>query len=59
VDTGEVLLKEQFSSSVAGLAVADYRMDGHEQLICCSVDGEGTVASAWSIRFTRDPRGYR
>ncbi|KAJ8281179.1 hypothetical protein GJAV_G00064420 [Gymnothorax javanicus] len=38
--TGEVIFKDNFSSSVAGVVEGDYRMDGQVQLICASVDGE-------------------
>ncbi|KAJ8398586.1 hypothetical protein AAFF_G00421140 [Aldrovandia affinis] len=38
--TGEVIFKDNFSSSVAGVVEADYRMDGQVQLICTSVEGE-------------------
>ncbi|KAG7468698.1 hypothetical protein MATL_G00145570 [Megalops atlanticus] len=38
--TGEVIFKDNFSSSVAGVVEGDYRMDGHVQLICTSVEGE-------------------
>nr|XP_003228629.1 PREDICTED: Bardet-Biedl syndrome 2 protein isoform X2 [Anolis carolinensis] len=38
--TGEVIFKDNFASSVAGIVEGDYRMDGNTQLICCSVDGE-------------------
>ncbi|XP_074067377.1 BBSome complex member BBS2 isoform X3 [Macrotis lagotis] len=38
--TGELIFKDNFSSAVAGVVEGDYRMDGHVQLICCSVDGE-------------------
>ncbi|KAG9467357.1 Bardet-Biedl syndrome 2 protein isoform X2 [Eleutherodactylus coqui] len=38
--TGEVIFKDNFSSSIAGVVEGDYRMDGKTQLICCSVDGE-------------------
>lgn len=38
---GEVKLKEQLGTSIAGMVQADYRMDSHRELICCSVDGEG------------------
>ncbi|KAG8510037.1 Bardet-Biedl syndrome 2 protein [Galemys pyrenaicus] len=38
--TGEVIFKDNFSSSIAGVVEGDYRMDGRVQLICCSVDGE-------------------
>jgi Bardet-Biedl syndrome 2 protein len=33
------------STSVAGIVKGDYRLDGKEELICCSVEGEGTVCS--------------
>lgn len=39
--TGEVVFKDNFNSSIAGLADGDYRLEGRSQLICCSVDGEG------------------
>ncbi|KAL2093165.1 hypothetical protein ACEWY4_010477 [Coilia grayii] len=38
--TGEVIFKDNFSSSVAGVVEGDYRMDGKIQLICTSVEGE-------------------
>uniref|UniRef100_A0A8D2K7N5 BBSome complex member BBS2 n=1 Tax=Theropithecus gelada TaxID=9565 RepID=A0A8D2K7N5_THEGE len=38
--TGEVIFKDNFSSAIASVVEGDYRMDGHMQLICCSVDGE-------------------
>ncbi|XP_029464577.1 Bardet-Biedl syndrome 2 protein isoform X2 [Rhinatrema bivittatum] len=38
--TGEVIFKDNFTSSIAGVVEGDYRMDGNPQLICCSVDGE-------------------
>lgn len=42
--TGEVIFKDNFASSIAGVVEGDYRMDGSMQLICCSVDGEGRRA---------------
>ncbi|XP_078490240.1 BBSome complex member BBS2-like [Ciona intestinalis] len=38
--TGEVIFKDNLTSAVAGIVDADYRLDGKNQLICCSVDGE-------------------
>ncbi|MEE6499725.1 hypothetical protein FKM82_003571 [Ascaphus truei] len=38
--TGEVIFKDNFSSSVAGVVEGDYRMDGSPQLVVCSIDGE-------------------
>ncbi|XP_059569639.1 Bardet-Biedl syndrome 2 protein isoform X4 [Alligator mississippiensis] len=38
--TGEVIFKDNFASSIAGVVEGDYRMDGNTQLICCSIDGE-------------------
>ncbi|XP_061578712.1 Bardet-Biedl syndrome 2 protein homolog [Cololabis saira] len=38
--TGEVIFKDNFSSSVAGVVEGDYRLDGQKQLICASIDGE-------------------
>ena len=39
--TGDVIFKDNFTSSVAGVVEGDYRMDGQVQLICTSTDGEG------------------
>ena len=39
-----VFYQDNFNVSVAGLTVGDYRLDGKDALICCSVDGEGTPA---------------
>lgn len=41
--TGEVIFKDNFSSSVAGVVEGDYRLDGQKQLICTSVEGEGML----------------
>lgn len=41
IRTGEVLCKDSFGHSIAGIVVADYCLDGTDQLIVCSVDGEG------------------
>ncbi|XP_078067235.1 BBSome complex member BBS2 isoform X1 [Mustelus asterias] len=38
--TGEVIFKDNFTNSVAGIVEEDYRMDGQTQLICCSIEGE-------------------
>lgn len=40
ITNGEVVHKDMFTSPVAALATADYRMDGNEEIICCSSDGE-------------------
>ncbi|XP_069496392.1 BBSome complex member BBS2 [Ambystoma mexicanum] len=50
--TGEVIFKDNFNSSVAGVVEGDYRMDGHTQLICCSVDGEvrGYLPSSYEMK---------
>ena len=37
---GEVVYKDHFSSAVAAIVRADYRMDGKEEVICCGADGE-------------------
>ena len=39
--TGEVIYKDSFSASIAGIVTSDYKQDGKEQLICCSIEGEG------------------
>lgn len=38
--TGEVIFKDNFTSAVAGIVQADYRLDGSQQLLCVSTDGE-------------------
>uniref|UniRef100_A0A8C4PWL5 Bardet-Biedl syndrome 2 n=1 Tax=Eptatretus burgeri TaxID=7764 RepID=A0A8C4PWL5_EPTBU len=38
--SGEIMYKDNFVASVAGIVEGDYRMDGKLQLICCSMDGE-------------------
>uniref|UniRef100_A0A3Q3J768 BBSome complex member BBS2 n=1 Tax=Monopterus albus TaxID=43700 RepID=A0A3Q3J768_MONAL len=38
--TGEVIFKDNLSSSVAGVVEGDYRLDGQKQLICASIEGE-------------------
>lgn len=40
IANGEVAHREVLSSPVAALVSGDYRMDGSDQLICCSADGE-------------------
>ncbi|KAF1795309.1 Ciliary BBSome complex subunit 2, C-terminal domain [Phytophthora cactorum] len=39
-NNGEAVHKEVLKSPVAALVTADYRMDGKEEIICCSADGE-------------------
>ncbi|XP_033751915.1 Bardet-Biedl syndrome 2 protein homolog isoform X2 [Pecten maximus] len=38
--TGEVIYKDAFSHPVAGIVQGDYRLDGSQQLICVSAEGE-------------------
>lgn len=38
--TGEVVFKDNFNAPIAGIVKADYRLDGTEQLICVSTEGE-------------------
>lgn len=40
IRTGDVIFKDTFSAHIAGIVQADYRLDGKEELICCSVEGE-------------------
>ncbi|GAB5362785.1 hypothetical protein AAMO2058_000828400 [Amorphochlora amoebiformis] len=39
-DDGQLVFKERFSSAVSGLCVADYRMQGASEVICCIESGE-------------------
>ncbi|CAN7984638.1 unnamed protein product, partial [Ixodes hexagonus] len=48
VTTGEVVFKDAFPHSVAGIVQADYCGDGREELIVCSVNGEGRFTYAES-----------
>ncbi|CAN8028498.1 unnamed protein product, partial [Ixodes persulcatus] len=41
VTTGEVVFRDAFPHGVAGIVQADYCGDGREELIVCSVNGEG------------------
>ncbi|XP_050687071.1 Bardet-Biedl syndrome 2 protein homolog [Eriocheir sinensis] len=52
--SGEVMFKDNFQSTVAGIVEGDYRMDGKNQLIACSVDGEvrGYKASTAETRYS-------
>ncbi|CAG2213819.1 BBS2 [Mytilus edulis] len=38
--TGEVIFKDNFASAVAGIVQAEYRLDGTQQLLCVSTEGE-------------------
>ena len=40
--TGEVVFKDNLGGAIAGIVGADYRLDGKQQLIVCSIDGQGT-----------------
>lgn len=48
IATGEVVFKCNLQHSIAGVLNCDYKLDGREQLICCSVEGdvEGFKASS-------------
>lgn len=37
---GSVVYRDNFSSSVSAILKADYRNDGQEEVICCSLEGE-------------------
>jgi hypothetical protein len=39
--TGEVMFKDNLNHSIAGIIEGDYRLSGKNDLICCSVEGEG------------------
>ncbi len=39
-NNGSIIYKDQFSSGVSSIVKADYRMDGKEEIICCSYNGE-------------------
>jgi len=34
--TGEVVFRDTFNSPVAAILVADYRMDGRQEVLCCA-----------------------
>ncbi|DBA02908.1 TPA: hypothetical protein N0F65_005935 [Lagenidium giganteum] len=40
IANGEVVHKDMFGAPVAAIVSADYRMDGNEEVICCSTEGE-------------------
>lgn len=39
--SGEVVFKDNFSHTLAGLVEGDYRQDGKMELIACASEGEG------------------
>jgi len=41
IRNGEVLFKDNFNSSLAGLCTVDLNQDGKIHLIVCDVEGEG------------------
>ena len=38
--TGELIYKDHMSSAISAILTADYRSDGHTELIVCGDDGE-------------------
>ena len=55
-DTGEVVFKRQFSSPIADLTVADYRMDPMnqvEQIVVCTEEGEVRAVASWAPPMAR------
>lgn len=54
VDCIFLLLQDNFQSTVAGIVEGDYRMDGKNQLIACSVDGEGKYFFLQNIVLRKD-----
>ncbi len=41
IEKGDVVYKDTLGSSIAAIVRADYRLDGNDEVICLSVDGEG------------------
>ncbi|KAL9649660.1 hypothetical protein ABK040_003337 [Willaertia magna] len=39
-EDGRLIHKESLRDAIAGIAVTDYRMEGHNEIVCCSVSGE-------------------
>jgi Bardet-Biedl syndrome 2 protein len=37
---GELVYKDRFDSAIAQIVIADYRMDGRDEIIACSAEGE-------------------
>ena len=42
--SGEIVFKDNFPNAVGGVVSGDYRGDGQEVLICCSIEGDGAAA---------------
>lgn len=42
IKTGEVLFKDNIGHSIAGIVEGDYRGTGKLDLICVTIEGEGT-----------------
>ncbi|EGD73023.1 hypothetical protein PTSG_12207 [Salpingoeca rosetta] len=51
--TGDIITSQSMKAAIAGLAVADYRMEGKETLIAVSIDGR---VCGFSIGMQRDQR---
>lgn len=39
-EDGHLIFKDRYSSPVSGICIADYRMQGAEEIICCTANGE-------------------
>ena len=40
IETGEVIFKDNFTQSIAAIIISDFNMDGQDELIICSINGE-------------------
>ena len=50
--SGEVVYRDNFTGPVSALLAADYRKDGGEDMICCSLDGEVRGQGLTLVRFS-------
>lgn len=49
-----MVFKDNLSNAIAGLVDADYRMDGKQQLVVCSMEGDGKNQYTHSTRNTQE-----
>lgn len=51
VESGEVLYKDNLSKSIAAVLIADYNLDGINELIVCTVEGKDNFRFRFNFNF--------
>lgn len=49
--SGEIVYKDNFSHSIAKILCADYNLDNRDEVVCCTVDGEGNCPLLYSLHI--------